>query len=297
MHSISPYLIKTYDRNLAGPHDEKYCSLDKIRGNNLIDVVDQFTAIFIDTFSKVEEGEKKSFKFSDINRTDTEIYGYMQFGVYGNASEIHNISSGEKVYDKKVDESDINKFFFYFKILPGSRAGFFFSQNIHGNGIKSEFSKKFNEFYKNKTKGLNLQFNPFSSKNLLKDWYENANVKEIKINEFSAGHVKEIADQLHESFAEVTFKPTKRNSFFGKLSEVKGKSDIITILSQYGKKVSAVAELNGKKRTFSLSSEGEPLSAIEIDEVVDIIDGNPTFDSMETEVRKISEEFQGELDF
>jgi hypothetical protein len=296
MHSISPYLIKTYDKSLAGVREEKYCVLDKIRGNNLIDLVEEFTKKYTTSFTEVEQGENKSFKFSNINRIGNEISGYMEFGIYGNASEIHDIEKGTKVHDKKPNESDINKFFFYFKIFKERKVGFFLSQNIHGNGIKSEFSRKFNDFYRIKTNGLSLQFNPFSSKEILREWYECANVKELKIVDFTVGRPKDIADQLHESFAEITFKPTKRNAFFGKLSEIKNKTDIIAILSEYGRKVTAIAELNGKKRTFSLSSDGEPISAIEIDDVVDMNEGNPILSSILNESQKITNEFKDEIE-
>lgn len=67
---------------------------------------------------------------------------------------------------------------------------------------------------------LHIQINPLSYENALRAWFDEAHVKEIRLEQYlPRGRASDIADTLGENRAQLIIKPTRKMKSFGLLSE------------------------------------------------------------------------------
>jgi len=276
MHSVSPYFIKVHDKNLPGPRDEKYHDLDKIRKKDLLTVFEEFAATNSIELAKIENDKsKKSFQCRSHNRKGRMLFGIIEFGNFGIGSNLIDTRNGKKNYRKKKFESDVNEYHYCLYVPKGKKEALLLLHNIHGKGAKQTLEGLFKEFFKNKFDGLVPSMKPFSYQKVIDEWYQNAAVKEIKLSKYVGKMPGDSAVQsLAQSSMEVVYKPSKKGGKFGSMKHLLGLRDkpdsdfgkAIVTWQEMCASVKVKVEHNNKSRTFSLSQNSDPLSAIEFDE-------------------------------
>jgi hypothetical protein len=289
MHSLATYSVRVFDRILAGPTEDKYHKLSNIRGKDLVQSITDF-ANNNTSYQEISDGKsKKTLKFSNVTRVNRTVYGFIEFGEYGIKGKVVHVPSGDTVYAKKKDDSDIQQLYFNFTIPSDVTTGICLFHNIHGRGVKGLADKMLNEFFHKLTKGLKLQLQPLTYEKAVEDWMKNAQVKELRLNKYSPKfEVSDPVDQLAENTVEITYKPKEKGGSFGRFWDFiqsKSRSGInrgaVAILSEHCASVKAVVEFDGRKRTFSLTSEDLPVSTIDFDdEDVKMEDGAPELASL-----------------
>lgn len=282
MHSLAPYCIRVHDPRLPGPLEDRYHQLNKIRGHDLIDLINSFATKLSTHFIQItEEKSKKTFKFTEVIPNEREIYGFTESGLFGIKGKVVDINSGTTNYQKKPNDADISEMYFHFSIPKDSTVGVCVFHNIHGRGMKSIFLEQFNEYFRGLTGGLVVQIYPLTYMKAVEELMKKSSVKELRLKQYTPkSGLKDIADHLTEHTTELIVKPKKKGDSFGSFWDLyknkkhEGKNrGAIELMTQECASVSAVIEFEGKKRVFSLSENSDPVSSIEFDENEVTMDG------------------------
>lgn len=234
------------------------------------------------------------------------IYGWFLEGEYGLEKDIIDINSSSVEFQRRLDNAEITKHFFYIKLPLLSRHGLVLLHNFNGNGVKTTFHDEV-VFFTRPQIDCFVSMTPLSDETSLKKWSK-AVAKEIRLNKFIAQD--DIADTItdlgyeeNNSFT-LTIKPPVRGGNFGTLSELTSKKKMdkpsqkllaIEILSEHCKEVKTVFELNGKKRTFRIGN-GVSNILCEIEAPEELLNNPiPTLDELKAWAFEVAEEFSSEI--
>lgn len=281
MHSIAPYSIRCFNPYSAARNiDERYSILDKVGQFDAYKVFQDFLVAQDDRF-KIVEDTKQVYRFYGMKfyEEKREIAGWFEAGYYGIKNDIIDIDTGNVDYEKTQKNAEIIKHYVRFYMPVGFDEGIALLQSYKGNGIKTLLYELLRVNFNDVTKKT-LQMNPLAYKKAFKVW-EEALAKEIKLTKFVG--MPDITDQLkrlgHKE-QQLIIKPPSRGSL-GKLKDYfdtnSEQYQVVEFLSPMCSDVKAVAELNGKKRTFTIGRPAEEqVCEILIDEdEVDMVAGNP----------------------
>ncbi len=314
MNSISPYLLRVYNPTLEVEIKGKIktgfnSQLNDINGLDLFELLKKFITTHNDKFYKVaDDSRKKVYKFQDVKALNKGriIYGWFLEGEYGLEKDIIDINSSSVEFQRRLDNAEITKHFFYINLPLLSRHGLVLLHNFNGNGVKTTFHDEIVVFTRPLI-GCLVSMTPLSDETSLKKWSK-AVAKEIRLNKFIAQDditdtIKDLGYEENNSFT-LTIKPPIRGGNFGTLAQLtsKNKKDkpskkllAVEILSEHCSEVKTVFELNGKKRTFKIGN-GVSNTLCEIEAPEDFLDNpTPTIDELKTWAFEIAEEFSSEI--
>ncbi|MEZ8062107.1 MULTISPECIES: hypothetical protein [Vibrio] len=296
MHSVSPYSLRCFNKNLSGEHEQRYSSLDNIKSYDLYYMLKDFIESNSDEYKLFEEA-KQVCLFSDMTFDEhkRQISGWFNVGNYGMKTEIIDIKTGKVDYEKAQDKAEIIRHYVHFYIPKGFNEAMAFMHSYRGIGVKTLFYVLFSSYFSVRT-DLTLQMKPLAYDKAIDAWLE-ATAKEVRLTKFVG--VKDIADQVkklghHEQ--ELVIKPPRRNNL-GKLKDylTKGSERLaaVEVMSDFAGPIKTVVELDGKQRTFCIGRhESTSLCEIEIsEEDVTFVSGVPELDSIRTWVRDIIKEY------
>lgn len=300
MHSVAPYAMRCFDRNLKVGKHNGYHNLSNIKSENLYDLILGFIQSHSTNYSKAENGNQV-YRFSNLNLEPDNIFCWIEIGDYGTENDIIDINTGEISFQKTQDNALINKFYVHFHIPKNKTTALMFVHNYKYGGAKSLFESEFRPFFKTQT-DLVLQLFPFAHKKAIVAW-QNANVKTIKVLGYDRPSDKSDPAEALRTLAngnETEFQiKAPRNGILGKLSEyldrTNQKHQLIQDLSEETSGIKVEVEMNGSYRTFSVYSprnSGRASYEIELDNDVEIEKGMPDFDSIKDWVKKLIEDFK-----
>lgn len=281
MHSIAPYSIRCFNpHGVAKDIENRYSVLNNVGQFDTYKVFQDFLIAQNDQF-KIVEDTKQVYRFFGMKfyEAEREIAGWFEAGYYGVKNDIIDIKTGNVDYEKTQNNAEIIKHYVRFYIPVGFDEGIALLHNYKGNGIKTLLYELLRVNFSAVTK-RNLQMNPLAYKKAFRMW-EEALAKEIKLTKFVG--MPDITDQiknLGHKEQQLIIKPPSRGSL-GKLKDYfNADSDeykVVEFLSPMCAEVKAVADLNGKRRTFTIGRPAEEqVCEILIDEEdVDMIAGNP----------------------
>lgn len=185
----------------------------------------------------------------------------------------------------------LSPYYFCFWLPKNGKTGVALFQTVHGRGLKTLVSLSLQEKIEPKFGAAKLRIEPLTTGRVLNEWINSANIKQIKLTRYVGdGMAKDMADSLGETTTEVIIRPKGRDSSLGAMSDFwkKGRTApdnaMFSQASAYCGSVKVIAELGGKRRTFSMRSANFAAD-IEFDENdVKMINGNPDI----TELRAFS---------
>jgi len=306
MHSISPYLIRSYNSNAST--NDKYFSLNRVGQKDVLLLLNDF----ISENSKAPDDEpseeflnndnlnKQVYYFSDVSfdAQKRTIHGWFNVGQYGTASDILRIETGDLAYRKTTKDADMTRHFFKFNLPVDVSRGICIFHTNRGHGIKTLFSDLFSIYFRQKTSS-NIQFKPMSYEKALQKWAD-ANVKEIRVKGFKG--ISDVADKLNgmgNNDINIVIK-SNRGAAFGLFKQYTEQDTeqqkLVEMLEPLGVKTQTVLEINGKRRVFNIGhDEDNSICQIDVDDEVTLIDGIPILSSMNTWVDDILKEYIDQL--
>lgn len=283
-HALSSYSIRCLNPDDKDGRKRNNHRLDNICERDLYALLTSFIQSRVE-FKKVES-KKQVYKFDEVHfdKVNRVISGWMHYGKYGVRSEIININSNKKEFDKQTQNADMSKFFFQFWI-PFGTDGISLFHTIKKDGVKSIFHSEFQEYFTRVIPGRVLQLNSLTYEKALQKWV-NASITEIKALRFK-GHT-DIAD-VPTSFGghhiDYVIRPHK-NSRLGKLSSILSESTdeaaLVEELDELSDDIVVSLELDGiKKKKLRIGRNSrKALCEIVLTEDVELIDGMPTLSSL-----------------
>ncbi|TWC15728.1 hypothetical protein FBY06_12291 [Pseudomonas sp. SJZ085] len=299
MHSIAPYSLRCFNPySDPSKGEDRYAVLDKIGQFDMYQLFKAFIEAQGDKFKIVETTQQvyrfHGMKFYDDKR---EMVGWFEAGYYGVKNNIIDIETGNVDFEKLQNNAEIIRHYVRFYIPNGFDEGVALLHNYKGNGIKTLLHDLLREHF-NKVTKRTFQMNPLAYKKAFKIW-EEAVTKEIKLTKFMG--MPDITDQLtrlgHKE-QQLIVKPPSR----GKLGKLKDffkpgteEYEVVEFLRPHCAQIKAVAELDGKKRTFTIGRPAEEQICeiiVDEDEVV-MVAGNPEPESLHKWCTSLLQEFVG----
>lgn len=296
MHSISPYSLRVLNPNVQGAkREDKLIVLNKIGSSDLLEMLEAFV---LNNTSKLVDIEKtkQTFVFSNIDcdKTKRTISGYMETGHYGLRTDIVEVGTGTKAFEKDTIHAELIKHFFHIAIPIDVNEGIAIFHSYRTTGIKTLFFDKFSEFFQ-KQHAFTVQMNPLSYERAFDKWLD-ANAKEIRLVRFDAGD--DLADRvkgLGHVETDLKLKPKRLKTFGTFKSLLKIGTDqnrVIEHLAPLCKEVKTVVELNGKKRTFVVGDSAKTsVCQIEVPDDMQRVGGNPEYNAMNAWCAEIASEY------
>lgn len=297
MYSISPYLFRSYNRDIMGPKGNHYSPLNNIAGYDLFELLKDFFKKNQDYHDKSDSKQVYRFENLCFDNEQRFISIWFSVGVYGIKTDIIDIKTGKVDFEKAQENAEIIKYFMYFFIPKNFDEAIVLTSNYRSSGVKTLFHSLFSKYFNSMT-NQNLQMNPLSYNKTFNSWLD-ARTTEIRCVKFEG--CKDITDQLtllgHEE-QELVIKP-KKNRSLGRLRDFIGEGDklkVIEILAENSREIKSVVELGGKKRTFRIGKKAtNVICEIELDDDVEIVGGVPVFESMQKWCIQISKEYAQQM--
>jgi hypothetical protein len=293
MYSISPYLFRSYNKDIMGPQGRHYSRLDDIAGRDLFTLLEDFINKYASY--KINDNTKQVYRFENvfIDRGSRTISVWFVVGTYGIKTDIIDIDTGLVNFRKAENNAEMIKYYMHFFIPRGFDEAIVLTSNYRSSGVKTLFYSLFSKYFSSRTK-QNLQMNPLSYDKAFNSWLD-ARTTEIRCTKFRG--CKDITDQItllgHEE-QELVLKP-KKNKSLGRLRDFIGDGDklkVIEVLAETSDVIKSVVEMDGKKRTFRIGTQvANILCEIELDDTVVIIDGVPEFSSIQRWSKEIIKEY------
>ncbi|QLB23340.1 hypothetical protein [Phocoenobacter skyensis] len=303
MHSISPYALRCFDKNIQQIKRKKtggYHKLTNIKDDSLYNILIEFINSRSQNFEKYKES-KQVYRFSNINsEPETDVYCWIEIGDYGTENDIIDIDTGKISFQKTQQNALINKFYIHFHIPKDTTTALMFIHNYRYGGAKTLFDSEFKKFFKDRTK-LTLQIFPFAHKKAVDAW-QDANVKDLKVIGYEqVSKFSDSADALKAlsegNEVELSIKP-QRNGSLGKFKELFDKKSqkysLIQEVAPETKGIKVEVEMNGNYRTFSVyhpKGTGRRSYEIEIDNDIEMEKNMPTFESMQILAKQLIKDF------
>lgn len=210
MFSVSPYLFRSYNKDIIGTKRTHYSQLSNISGWDLYELL----KVFIDKNKnyQVKADSKQVYRFENLDFDDKNRIVSVWFcvGVYGIKTDIIDIKTGSVDFEKAEENAEIIKYFMYFFVPRDYDEAIALTSNYRSNGVKTLFYLLFSDYVSYKT-NQKLQMNPLSYDKAFKSWLD-ARTTEIRCTKFSG--CRDITDQItllgHDE-QELVFKPKKIN--------------------------------------------------------------------------------------
>lgn len=264
---------------------------------------------------EINENQKRSLKINSTNlrieKKKRIISGIIESGDYGYESTIYNTNSGKEKYRRQIDDTEIKPFYFLIHLPENDNKGFVILQRLGIYGIHSIFKNHLTTFFKSKHENLQLDFDPFVSRQLANAFIERGNIREFTLTRYNLP--PDVADKLgmngHEQdimSIEISIK-AKKKSFLQLNNKVKNfiknpNASIFSIrefenLGFNGEHKSKIkVELNGNTRTVDLTDTGQIRPYYDIDsDVQKDISGHPLFNSIDSIAKKLITDLIAEL--
>ena len=278
-HSISPYVVRCYDRAYKNDqhgvmHDKKkgvrYRKLDDLQGLDLFkDLLKKFLQENESSLAKVED-KKLMFQVKGlvVNDKARTIHGYLKKGHWGLSAEIEDATGTLPLYQMNDKQAPLVDYFFYFYVPQGRLEAICMFHSIGIGGIKSVFEDEFKSWYSNLLPGIKLQFHPLQYGEVYAEW-KNAVAKKIRINKFTqlsddrAQALNNVTDNTQELIVKVKETKLTLGDFFKKDSPAQ---KMVELFESDGSDVSAEMYLDGKRRTLKVGKSKSVQCDVVIDE-------------------------------
>lgn len=267
---------------------------------------------YIDSFDKeleLNEKKKKSLKLASdtlvFNTNKRTISGIIESGDYGYTSTGVNINTGQKSYERNVDDTEIKPFYFLLYMPKNKGKGFIILQRLGVFGIHGIFKKHLNNFFKKHYPDLKLDIDQFLSKELAKKFVTKGDINEVTLikNKIPADIASKIdLEGYEEQIKTLEFKVKANQKLPINDKAAKFMNDPnasffeIEALENIGfdgeHKIKVKSKYNNNTRTIDLSETGKIRPYYDIDNDIEKkADGHPKFSSID----KVAKELITEL--
>lgn len=248
---------------------------------------------------ELNEDKKKSLKLDSetlsFSGSDRTISGVIESGDYGYTGTGVNIMTGEKSYERTVNDTEIKPFYFLIFIPKNKGVGFICLQRIGVYGIHGIFKRHLNNFFESRFDDLKLDIDQFVSGELARTFVEKGSIKEITFikNNLPADIAEKIGlkgFQKEIKTLEIKIKAKSRLAINDKAAKFMNDPNAsffeVKALEDLGfdgeHRVKIRSKYNGNSRTVDLSETGKIRPYYDIDGDIDkSIEGHPVFSSID----------------
>ena len=229
------------------------------------------------------QGKYRTFTLSNVQKYDSEkrtISGHFDSAYTGEKGKVKDRKTNRLKYN--INEKDLfSKDFFYLIHVPkNSKFGFLIVQKKENHGVKSIFENAFNNFMR--MKGVSnyiLQIRQAPPRYFIQNYLEFGKLKEFRLieNDLYLGTEERIFKLNKSLYEEQNLKKTLID-LYTTMSESKEK---ITFMDKGDyDEIAFVLGVNGSSKTFYVKNHEKIRSNLDVSNLVDYEEGEPTFESL-----------------
>ncbi|WP_372860399.1 hypothetical protein [Pseudoalteromonas sp.] len=298
MHSITMYSLSVSDPAAKCPTNKAgLLELSNIKGLDLLSLLNEWLNLHNKDYSDIgDDEEKKVLHVSRVEEDGRFLSGWVEYGYYGIPGKIVNVKTKKKTRKSKED-SDINHLYFCFYIPENKKNSIALFHKTNQAALKTIFDLSFNStnFFKDKSGGLKLRIKPLCKKDVLNDWMEKTQVKKLYLERYKdKSIVGDLADKLPIGSTVTVTINAPRGGFIGKMQDWMGKdsefTEDVTLLSDMCGDLTTKVDYKGRKSKTVLSNKGTESRVIITSSDVEMHEGFPKFNSIDTYAKQLATE-------
>jgi hypothetical protein len=277
MYTIESYAIRIKHKDSKNGN---YLKLDKFDGrSNLIDIIRQYIGEYSIKTGTIEL--RNQLFTTSLLKTDKRFFsGRIFVGEYGFTTNIVNIQSGAVSYRKRKSDADLHPYDFLFYIPEASDGAILLILKKSGQGplsiietiLKHQFNKNF------KSNNISMEINPLQIASAI-DFLNKGDLKKIRYTKTEVP--SDIADKVNgdrnktQGSIELIVKPERGLNLNPKnyIDYLFGKYEGENIYEFHGiifDNIKAQIDVNGRKRTISISNHSGVKASYEVTEELGI---------------------------
>jgi hypothetical protein len=252
---------------------------------DLLDTMDDFCGYIHNNIRDYidNQGKYRTFTLSDRQKKDIEkriISGHFDSAYTGENGKVKDRNTNSLKYN--INEKDLfSKDFFYLIYVPkNSKLGFLIVQKKENHGVKSIFENAFNSFMRMKgIANFILEIRQAPPRYFIQNYLEFGKLKEFRLieNDLALGREERIF-KLDKNISEAQNLKKTLIDLFMTISE---SDDKITFLNKGDyDEITFVLGINGSSKTFYIKNQEKIRSNIDVSNLVEYIEGEPTFESL-----------------
>ncbi|MBF0383474.1 MAG: hypothetical protein HQL69_20840 [Magnetococcales bacterium] len=246
----------------------------------------------------VDEVASKAVSVENIQEEGTLLRGVLRSSLYGYASNIIDINSGDISYSKKRRDADMIPFYWDFCLPERSNKGIMLVQSFGNMGIREQIRSHIETTFAAQFPEHILDIRPLVPENAVRKFFEDGEVHKLAFirHTISSDYANQFLPGAgeREGEMELAFKPKDKYIFShleGLIRYFRGDCEIDEVFEFEGfeyDNIKAQIQVNGKIRTVSLSDPRKIASRFDVDRDLEKgLDGFPTFNSLKTVSRGI----------
>ena len=143
--------VAAYILNIHRKRDVEMLQLSRFfNGRDFFDAVLDYIDANRGSVNKCESVER-ALQFEDpvVDRTSRTIRGVLKTGQYGFESDIHDVESGDREFERKKNHAELMPFYYLVYVPQKLCDGFVLLQRFRGYGPKTVFSATLKEWFQN----------------------------------------------------------------------------------------------------------------------------------------------------
>ena len=229
------------------------------------------------------QGKYRTFTLSNVQKKDSEkriISGHFDSAYTGEKGKVKDRKTNLLKYD--INKKDLfSKDFFYLIHVPkNSKFGFLIVQKKENHGVKSIFENAFNNFMR--MKGVSnyiLEIRQAPPRYFIQNYLEFGKLKEFRLieNNLEFGKEERIF-KIDRNLSQQQDLKKVLIDLFKTVSEVNHKIPFMNKGSY--DEITFVLGINGSSKTFYVRNQEKIRSNIDVSNLVDYIEGEPTYESL-----------------
>jgi hypothetical protein len=302
MHALTMYSVSMRDISASTPDNRT--GIVNIRKAGIYKHIIEFLKTYTNGYHRVNGSDKSVIHIDPdwIKENGDFISGYIEYGHYGVPGKLVNIKTNAK-HAKTKNDSDIYHLYFCIYLPTTADSGIALFHKIHNTGVKTVFESEFNNVYvKAKNIGLKLNIRPITTSAVASDYMENAKVKQLVFERFTAKELLgDVVDGLPEDATFDIVIKAKRGGFLGTLSDYQAKKQDakyaknIVMANDLCGKVKSKINIDGSNRTTELANEGTESRIIVTEADVKMNDNLPQYESFNEFAEKLAKQLLKEM--
>jgi hypothetical protein len=252
---------------------------------DLLDTMDDFCGFIHKNIRDYvdNQGNYRTFTLTNRQRKDSDkriISGHFDSSYTGENGKVKDRKTNQLKFE--ITEKDLfSKDFFYLIHVPKkSKFGFLIVQKKENHGVKSIFENAFNNFMRMKgVSNYHLDMRQAPPRYFIQNYLEFGKLKEFRLieNDLALGREERIF-KLDKNISEAQNLKKTLVDLFTTMSESEDKLTFLNI-GDYDE-IAFVLGINGSTKTFYVKNQQKIRSSIDVSNLVDYEDGEPTTESL-----------------
>jgi hypothetical protein len=297
--------ISTYSLRVKSGAQGTYYELRRLpRRRNILSLLGQYL-LKLKKQTARDEDNHVLFTASHLLKTPHSISAFLERGEYGITSDLLDVRKKIVRYQRSVDDAEMMPFYFLAAIPADGNRGVVAFQIESNSSIRAQFKIGFEDYLRQKCGDCDLELEKLVPDQMVQEYVRNERVAKLRFLKIKVpSDISEVfrGANLEEDATielQVKAKPGSDLRLAKRINSIlSGRREVSEFVQIRGFDYDAVKvefNVHGKRRTIDLSNRNNFRADYDISDRAVIIDGHPTFASVDPIAREIVRDIMDSL--